>query len=93
MKEYFCDGLTYDRHVDASWIEVQVRNGEVTLSGTVASRDAKRHAENLPERASDVEHVQNNLRVQTVNDAGGSDANKRTGTGSATSSSIPDGCA
>lgn len=88
IKEDVCDCLTDDHHVDASSIEVQVRNGEVTLGGTVDSRETKRRAEDLVERASGVKHVQNNLRVQTGSDAGGSDTGKRTGTGHTTSSII-----
>ena len=39
-------------------------NCEVTLSGTVDSREAKRRAEDCAETISGVKHVQNNLRVQ-----------------------------
>ena len=57
------DRLTYDRHIDASHISVEVKDGEVTLSGTITSRMDKRHAEDLAEDISGVKHVQNNLRV------------------------------
>jgi hypothetical protein len=50
--------------VDASNIEVAVSSGEVTLAGTVDSRDAKRRAEDCADRVSGVRNVQNNLRVQ-----------------------------
>lgn len=56
------DRLTFDRHIDASDIEVAVQGGEVTLSGTVTDRFAKRHAEDIVEDISGVKHVQNNLR-------------------------------
>jgi hypothetical protein len=68
-----------DPHVDASEIEVTVSSCEVTLSGTVDNRDAKRRAEDIAERVSGVKHVQNNIRVQQQT-AGA------TSTGSATSS-------
>ncbi len=55
--------LTEDPHLDASAITVGVRDGEVTLTGTVDSRDAKHHAEHLVEHLGGVGHVQNNLRV------------------------------
>jgi osmotically-inducible protein OsmY len=58
------DRLTDDPHVDASDIDVSVSNREVTLSGHVKSRFAKRHAEDIAESVSGVTHVQNNLRVQ-----------------------------
>lgn len=58
------DRLTYDRHVDASDIEVTVANGEVTLNGMVPDRFSKRHAEDIIENLNGVTHVQNNLRVK-----------------------------
>jgi len=63
IREDVCDGLTDDPHVDASNVEVLVRKGEVTLTGTVESRQARRHAEDLAECAPGVKHLQNNLRV------------------------------
>jgi osmotically-inducible protein OsmY len=42
-----------------------VKDGEVTLSGTVVSRGLKYRAEDLAELASGVRHVQNNLRVES----------------------------
>jgi len=42
---------------------VKVKNGEMTLSGTVDSRQARRHAEDLADEVSGIKHVQNNLRV------------------------------
>lgn len=56
--------LTDDPHVDASDIEVSVADREVTLTGTVDSRFAKRHAEDCADAVSGVDHVQNNLRVR-----------------------------
>lgn len=41
-----------------------VANGDVTLSGTVESREAKHRAERIVEDLSGVKHVQNNLRIQ-----------------------------
>jgi osmotically-inducible protein OsmY len=58
------DRLTDDPHIDASDIEVTVSNREVTLSGTIATRFEKRHAEDIADSVSGVTHVQNNLRVQ-----------------------------
>jgi sensor histidine kinase regulating citrate/malate metabolism len=50
--------------LDASNITVAVSGGEVTLDGTVYSREDKRRAEDLADNVSGVRHVQNNLRVQ-----------------------------
>lgn len=58
------DRLTDDSWLDASQISVEVSNGEVTLNGTVKSRDDKRRAEDVAEAVSGIKHVQNNLRVQ-----------------------------
>jgi osmotically-inducible protein OsmY len=63
IREDVSDRLYDDPHVDASEIDVGVSGGEVTLSGTVDSRDARRRAEDVAERVSGVTYVQNNLRV------------------------------
>ena len=63
IREDVNDRLTEDHHLDASGIQVSVKDGEVTLSGTVDSRFAKRHAEDLADPISGAKHVQNNLRV------------------------------
>ncbi|WP_250893845.1 BON domain-containing protein [Croceibacterium selenioxidans] len=58
------DALTDDWHVDARKVQITVSNGEVTLEGTVPSRQQKRRAEDCVEDLSGVRHVQNNLRVE-----------------------------
>ena len=55
--------LTDDLWLDASNISISVSSGEVTLSGTVETREAKHRAERLVEDLSGVNHVQNNLRI------------------------------
>lgn len=57
------DRLTEDSWLDATDIQVEVKGGEVTLSGHVDNREAKHRAERLIEDLSGVRHVQNNLRV------------------------------
>lgn len=64
IMEDACDALTDDWGVDARQISVTVNNGEVTLDGTVPSREHKRRAEDCVEDLSGVKHVQNNLRIQ-----------------------------
>lgn len=61
-----CDNLTDDWRVDARNIQVTVKDGEVTLDGTVEDRGAKRRAEDCVDEISGVKHVQNNLRVQEM---------------------------
>lgn len=63
VREDVCDRLTDDPFLDASNIEVTVKDCEVTLSGAVNSREDKRRAEDLIERISGVRDVTNNLRV------------------------------
>lgn len=63
VKEIVCDRLCDDPELDASDIEVEVRNCEVILSGWVEDRYAKRHAEDLAESIPGVTHVENRIRV------------------------------
>lgn len=56
--------LTEHHELDASEIEVKVENGEVTLTGLVASRRDKRLAEDLAESCRGVVDVHNQLRIQ-----------------------------
>ena len=75
IREDVSDRLTDDPYVDASDIEVTVSGGEVTLTGHVEHRAARRRAEDLAESVSGVSHVQNNLRVrQGTGTAAGADA-------------------
>jgi osmotically-inducible protein OsmY len=66
IREDINDRLSDDPWVDASDIEVSVNNGEVTLSGHVPERGAKRRTEDLVESVSGVTHVENRLRVTSV---------------------------
>jgi osmotically-inducible protein OsmY len=64
IREDVSEALSQHGDIDASEIEVDVQNGEVTLSGTVSSREAKRAAEETAEGGSGVKDVQNRIRVQ-----------------------------
>jgi hypothetical protein len=64
IREDVSDRLTDDPHLDASDIEVAVDGTEVTLTGFVDSRGAKRRAEDCADDVTGVTHVQNNLRVR-----------------------------
>jgi osmotically-inducible protein OsmY len=65
------DRLTDNPHLDASDLSVSVANGEVTLSGTISDRAAKRDAEDCAYDGSGVMHVQNNLRIRSDDDPTG----------------------
>jgi len=70
IEEDVNEALTDSPELDASEIEVKVSNGEVTLSGTVTERSAKRTAEDIAERCSGVKDVRNEIRVQRDNESG-----------------------
>lgn len=63
IREDVSDRLTDDSWLDANGVEVTVKDAEVTLTGTVRSREDKKRAEALAESVSGVDNVQNNLRV------------------------------
>jgi hypothetical protein len=65
IKDDVHEELIRHGRIDASDIEVQVKEGEVTLTGQVASRQDKRVAEELAERVLGVHDVQNQLRARS----------------------------
>ncbi len=64
IREDVNERLTQHPDIDASDIEVEVQNGEVTLKGTVDERYAKRAAEDVVEGVLGVKQVHNHLRVE-----------------------------
>jgi osmotically-inducible protein OsmY len=72
IKEDVHERLTDDATVDASEIEVDVKNGEVFLKGTVKNRQEKRRAEDIIENISGVKNVENRIKVQSDNQTGNS---------------------
>ena len=63
IREDVSEILTQHGQVDASDIEVDVRNGEVTLRGTVDSRRSRRMAEDAVEDVPGVRDVHNDRRT------------------------------
>ena len=63
IKELVSEALSDHHGIDASELEVDVEDGEVTLSGTVLDRSLKRLAEDIVERVSGVVDVHNTIRV------------------------------
>ncbi|MBO9543699.1 BON domain-containing protein [Caulobacter sp.] len=63
IREDVSDRLTDDSWLNASDIEVSVSDGDVTLTGSVRSREDKKRAEALAESVTGVDNVQNNLRI------------------------------
>lgn len=64
IQEDICERLTRHPDIDASEIEIRVKDGEVTLTGTVDQRHCKRMAEDIAENISGVRDVRNEIRVQ-----------------------------
>jgi osmotically-inducible protein OsmY len=64
IREDVNEALARHPEIDASDIEVKVQNCEITLTGTVADRRAKREAEDVAERVFGVKDVQNQIRVK-----------------------------
>jgi hypothetical protein len=75
IKDDINDHLADDSFIDASDVEVNVKDSEVTLIGTVESRDAKRRAEDIGESVSGVKNVENRLRVKRNTDWTNRDGN------------------
>jgi hypothetical protein len=65
IREDINERLTDHPDIDAYEIDVQVKNGEVILTGMVDDRYTKRLAEDVVENVSGVREVQNQLRVQS----------------------------
>lgn len=70
IREAVSEALEIHDHLDATHIEVLVKGGEVTLSGTVEDRQTKRLAEDVTAAVSGVRDVQNQLRVGAPGAAG-----------------------
>lgn len=63
IHEDVSEALTHAHQIDASEIEVEVKEGIVTLSGSVSDKKTKRAAEECIENLSGVKDVKNNLSV------------------------------
>lgn len=63
IREEICELLSDDFHIDASEITVEVKDGVVTLEGTVQERLLKHRVEDIADNVSGVKDVHNSLRV------------------------------
>ena len=63
LKEEVCDRLERQGDIDASEIEVECKDGIVTLKGKVRDRRTKRRAEEVVEDLYGVDDVMNELRI------------------------------
>ena len=64
IKEDVSDRISQMGNVDASDVEIEVKGGEVTLTGSVPSRTMKWQLENLVESVGGVTDVNNQLRIK-----------------------------
>src|SRR5262249_36698897 len=64
IEEDINDRLTVHSMIDATDIEVSVKDGEVTLRGVVDTRSSKRLAEDIADWVLGVREVHNQLRVR-----------------------------
>jgi len=88
LREDVSDRLMEHHDLDAGEIEVDVRNGEVTLTGSVPDRWMKRLAEDLAERVMGVRDVMNQIRVGSGGDTAGSgESMSKSGVGGSRSTS------
>ena len=84
IREDVCDLLMRRPEVDASDVDVQVKDGEVFLTGTVTERRMKRVIEDLAEEVLGVDDVHNHVKVRR-------EGERVTTTGSNLGTSAPNG--
>ena len=87
IREDVCERLTEHHEVDAREVDVDVKNGEVTLTGTTSDRRQKLIAEQIVESVSGVIDVHNQIRIRREGDVdtnaqnvGGGQNGRRTAT-------------
>ncbi len=89
LKERVCERLESAGNIDASDIEVNVENEEVTLTGSVSDREQKRLAEDCAESVHGVSDVHNHLTIRRA--TGGMAENEQSGVRSGKSTTNPSG--
>jgi osmotically-inducible protein OsmY len=73
IREDLCEQLDHGE-IDPSLVTVEVAGGTVKLEGSVESRYAKQHAQEIAESVMGVRAVQNRLEVRKVSRTGGTNA-------------------
>jgi osmotically-inducible protein OsmY len=63
IHDEICEHLTHHPLIDASTMDVHVKDGEVTLTGEVTDRRMKHLAEDAVDQVSGVREIHNQLRV------------------------------
>lgn len=83
ITEEINDRLTDHADINAEEVEVSVQDGEVTLSGTIDDRFAKRLAEDVAWQVGGVTEVNNHLRVKRSQSGSESTTGESSGSGTA----------
>ena len=65
LKEDICERLTHHPAIDASEVEIEAKQGVVTLSGSVTQRQSKHQIEDLVENVSGVKDIENRITVRS----------------------------
>ena len=68
IQEDLCERMTHHGYLNAEDIEIEVNNGQITLKGTVDSRQSKRLAEDIAESVPGISQVINQLRIKQQGD-------------------------
>ena len=84
LKEDICERLTHHSGIDASEVEVEAKQGVVTLSGSVTQRQSKHQIEDLVENVTGVKDIENRISVR-------SQSEQQSGSGSLGGSSASSG--
>ncbi|HWW80440.1 MAG TPA: BON domain-containing protein, partial [Steroidobacteraceae bacterium] len=74
IKEDICERLWRSDNVDSSEVTVTVKEGEVTLSGTVPERWMRHEIENIVDDSMGVKDIDNSIRIQQQTDETGTES-------------------
>jgi len=95
IREDLCERLMQSAHIDASEVTLDVKDGKVSLNGTVPERRMKHAIEDMAESCSGVNDVENKLRVSQADSQntsiGGSSGSSGQGTSGAPRSTTSTG--
>jgi osmotically-inducible protein OsmY len=69
IRELICERVMQNLSIDASEVSVDVRGGRVTLGGTVPHRLMRHAIEDVVDRCWGVQDIENNIRVQSSQEA------------------------
>jgi Flp pilus assembly secretin CpaC len=63
LREDICESLMHSPFIDAGEVSVAVKEGKVTLEGSVPERSMKHRIEDIAEQCSGVKDVDNRIRI------------------------------